>query len=79
MLQTLASVDMENLPVVIRFLLQSVTAADAQEVTQAKARVGWGMLPLRYGGTEFYWSMLLLSYSVTCGRGIMRLSYVGTC
>ncbi|XP_078340386.1 Fanconi anemia group D2 protein-like [Crassostrea virginica] len=31
-LQTLASVDMENLPVVIRFLLQSVTAADAQEV-----------------------------------------------
>ena len=44
MLQTLASVDMENLPVVIRFLLQSVTAADAQEVTQAKARVGWRML-----------------------------------
>lgn len=32
MLQTLASVEMENLPVVIRFLLQSVTAADAQEV-----------------------------------------------
>lgn len=32
MLQTLASVEMENLPVVIRFLLQSVTAADALEV-----------------------------------------------
>lgn len=31
-LQTLASVEIENLPVVIRFLLQSVTAADALEV-----------------------------------------------
>ena len=67
MLQTLASVDMENLPVVIRFLLQSVTAADAQEVTHAMQ--GLGMLWLRYGGTEFYWSMLLLSYSVTCRSG----------
>ncbi|XP_055999179.1 Fanconi anemia group D2 protein-like isoform X3 [Ostrea edulis] len=31
-LQTLASVDLENLPVVVRFLLQSVTVADALEV-----------------------------------------------
>ncbi|XP_061195193.1 Fanconi anemia group D2 protein-like [Saccostrea echinata] len=31
-LQTLSTVEMENLPVVIRFLLQSVTPADAQEV-----------------------------------------------
>ena len=61
MLQTLASVDMENLPVVIRFLLQSVTAADAQEVTHA--RVGHALVKIRWDGVLLEHAIAeLLSY-----------------